>query len=195
MSALDKNASTQNFLSPINFTVHVKRAKNANYFCQKANIPAISLPDVGQANPFVDIPQAGDHLIFETFDMEFAVDEDFSNYLEIWCWKMSLGFPERTEQYGELLRNPEWTSLGTKSEIILTVLNNSKNPNLNVTYHGCVPVGLSGLQFDTGVEGKVPVVTCSASFRYDTVSIERLINGVPVAPAGPSAFETELPLY
>lgn len=173
MTALDRNPSTTNFLSPINFKFQLKRAPNCEFFIQKANIPAFSIKSTKYPTPFVDIPVSGDHIDFDTLDILFAVNEDMSNYLELYSWLMSLGFPDDFQQYADLLQNPEWTSLATKSEIILSVLDNAKNPAFHINYHDCFPIGLSDLEFDSRIKTPEPIVV-SCSFLYRKFDIERV---------------------
>lgn len=174
MTALDKNPTATSFLSPINFGFLIRRAPNCNFWVQKANIPGFSIPNTKQATPFVEVPFSGDHLEFETLDIVFSVDEEMSNYLELYSWLMSLGFPDDFEQFAALLRNPEWTSLATKSEITLIIMNNARNPQFHITFHDAFPIGMSGLDFDSRLKGPDPVL-CSTSFKYSRFEIERVI--------------------
>jgi hypothetical protein len=173
VTVLDRNPSTTNFLSPINFQFQLRRAPNCEFYIQKANIPGFSIKSTAYPTPFVNIPFSGDHVDFETLDIVFSVDENMSNYLELYTWLMSLGFPNDFQQYADLLKNPEWTSLATKSEIVLTVMDNAKNPAFHVNYHGCFPIGLSGLDFDTRIKSPEPI-TVACSFMYSRFEIERV---------------------
>lgn len=146
-----------------------------NFWVQKANIPGFSLPATKVATPFVDLPFPGDHIDFDTLDVLFSVDENMSNYLELYAWVKSLGYPEKYEQYAELLQNPEWTSLATKSEIVLTIMSNGKNPAFHVVFHDAFPIGLSSLDFDSRLSGTVPPVPCAVSFMYSDFDIERVL--------------------
>jgi hypothetical protein len=174
MTALSHNPSTTNILSPINFSFMLKRAPNVDFYVQKANIPAFSIQSIDTPNPFVNVPYSGDHIDFETLDIVFNVDENMSNYLELFTWLMGLGFPDDYAQFAALLKNPEWTSLATKSEIVLTVLDNSRNPAFHVNYHDAFPIGLSGLDFDSRLPAPEPI-SVGCSFKYSRFEIERVI--------------------
>jgi hypothetical protein len=172
MTALDRNPKSLNFLNPINFKFKLLRAPNIDFYVQKANIPGFNLPPTKVSNPFIDVPFPGDHIDFDTLDIIFSVDEKMANYLELYTWLMGLGYPDDFEQYADLIKNPEWTSLATKSEIILGILDNSFNPIFHVNYHDCFPIGLSGVDFDARLSEPEPInVACSFAYRKFDIEV------------------------
>ena len=72
-----------NFLSPLGFRFLLNKAPNIEYFCQVATLPTISMTEINRSNPFVAIPQPGDRIVYEPLTLQFRVDEDMTNYLEI----------------------------------------------------------------------------------------------------------------
>ena len=75
---------------------------NVTYTCQSANLPALNLGAAMQQTPFVDIPHPGDKVFFGEFIIQFLINEDMSNYKELYDWIASIGVPSGGDQYGSL---------------------------------------------------------------------------------------------
>ena len=75
------------------------RAKKVDFFSNTANIPSLDLGIATQPTYLRDIPVPGDKVQFGDFDLEFIVDEDFENYLEIHNWIRALGYPREVGEY------------------------------------------------------------------------------------------------
>ena len=88
-----------NQLNVVSFQTNFTRLPNVNFFCQRVNIPAINLGIALQTTPFSDMNYEGDKLTFEQMTMNFYVNEDLSNYLEVYNWLISLGFPDNYKQF------------------------------------------------------------------------------------------------
>ena len=86
MSAVTNTPENKNFLSPINFRFQIKRSPHLNFFIQRVNLPAIRLPHVTYPNPVQNIPYFGEHMEYADLVIEFKVDEDLQNYLELHNW-------------------------------------------------------------------------------------------------------------
>jgi len=173
MSAVDNTPENKNFLSPLNFRFQIKKAPHVNFFVQSVNIPAISLPQVDTPNPFVRIPQTGDHISFEPLQISFKVDEDLQNYLEIHNWLLGLGFPESYDQYKELSDVPRITGEGLLSDITVLVLSSTKIANYEVTFVDAHPVALTELKFNS-TDTSVNYISSSATFKYTHYKIQNI---------------------
>ena len=165
MTALDNTPLNKNFLSPLNFSLEIRRAPHLNFFCQSANIPSLSFQYPEQSNPFTNIPIPGDRLRFEDLNIVFKVDEDLQNYLELNNWMRSLGFPESFTEYAQIASNSIISGTGTRSDITLMVLNGIKVPNFEITFREAFPISLGSLQFST-IDESINYITCSVSFKY-----------------------------
>ena len=173
MSAIDNTPANKNFLSPLNFRFQIKKAPHVNFFIQKVNIPEIKINSPESLNPLVRIPYPGEHIDYGTLKIEFKVDEDLENYLEIHNWLKALGKPTDFEQYKAIENIPTWTGDGITSDISLIVLASTKMPNYDITYTDAYPESLSGLNFNT-VDTDVNYVTASATFRYVYYDITKI---------------------
>lgn len=165
MSTLYGLPKNPNQLSQINFKLIIKRMPGVTFFCHKANLPGANLPVAWQPTPFVDIPIYGDHLEFKPFTATFKVDEDLNNYMEFYSWLRQVGKADNFQEFKKLKNNPVYTGLGLESEAILSILNSERNANFNVTYHNCVPVDISDLNFDAQAQD-VMMVNATVVMRY-----------------------------
>jgi hypothetical protein len=173
MSAVTNTPENKNFLSPINFRFQIKRSPHLNFFIQRVNLPAIRLPDVTYPNPVQNIPYFGEHMEYADLVIEFKVDEDLQNYLELHNWLIQLGTPERLDQYREISQKETYTGEGVFSDITLIVLSSAMNANYEIVFRDCYPMALSELEFDTSSED-VNYLTCMATFKYTLYNINQL---------------------
>jgi hypothetical protein len=173
MSALDNTPQNRNFLSPLNFKFAIKRAPSTNFFIQSVSMPGIRLPSMDIPNQFIAIPTPVTHMEYEDLEIEFKVDEDFHNYLELHNWIRGLGFPEQYEEYANIAKNPEYTGEGLVSDLSLIVLNSAKNPNYEFVFRNSFPTSLSGFRLSS-VEDGVNYVTARASFKFLLFDITKI---------------------
>lgn len=172
-SAIINTPENQNFLSPLNFRFQIKRAPHVNFFIQRVNLPAMRLPGVQYPNPIQNIPYYGEHMEFADLNIEFIVDEDLNNYLEIHNWMNALGTPNNLEEFRSISEQQQFTGNGIFSDISLFILSSAKNPNFEVIYRDCYPSSLTELEFDTSDES-IKYLTCIATFKYTSYKIEQL---------------------
>ena len=173
MTALDNTPVNPNGFSPLNHKFSIKKAPHVNFFLQKINIPSLDLPPVNTGNPFVKRPEPGDHIEFGQLHLEFQIDEDFQNYLEIQGWLFSLGFPSTFQQYNDLATIPSYTGMGLKSDLSLMILNSSKAPNLEFIFRDAFPIRLSDMVLQTTLTD-VQYLVGGASFAYMSYSVNRV---------------------
>jgi hypothetical protein len=173
MSALNESITNRNFLSPLNFEFRIKKSPHVNFFLQKVNIPNIELREVTTSNPFVTVPYPGEHITFSPLMLEFKVDEDLKNYLEIRNWITALGKPQEFEQYRAIAEKPSYTGDGIYSDVTLIPMTSTKMPNYEVVYVDAFPVSLSQISFFTTDEN-VSYLTASTTFKYSYFTIDKI---------------------
>ena len=163
--------TNKNFLSPIGFIFILDKARKVSFLCQKAEIPELSLSsiDIPTAG-FAPIPMGGNTINYGDLNLEFIVDEDLKNYMEIHNWIRALGTPsdftERKEWNESNRSDSRSKERNTKwSDATLQVLNNNNLVNFDVVFQCVFPVSLSTLPFDvTGTDNDY--FTATATFRY-----------------------------
>ena len=166
--ALNDQPDNPQFLSPLGFNFLIKKLPNTNYFVQSVNVPSVQATDVVVPTPFTNIPTIGDRLNYSEFQLSFKVDEDMTNYIELYDWLLQLHFPEDFAQSKNIYQkqnNVDFLQDGPYSDATLTVLNSAMNPNREVIFEDCYPIALSDLQFST-TAASVDYIECQATFRY-----------------------------
>jgi hypothetical protein len=172
MSAIANQPANKNFLSPLSFKFFVKKTPNVNWFVQSVTLPSIVLPKTEVSNPFINYPAGGDHLTFGDLEITFRVDEDMSNYIELYNWLQAMGFPDNFDQYKAIAPktrnritglNDSANGLGVFSDASLMVLTSAMNPNIEITFIDLYPISISPLQFNTQLEN-VNYIEAQASF-------------------------------
>jgi hypothetical protein len=171
MTALDRTPINPNYLNPLNFRFQLQRAPNIEFFIQKVAIPGISMTQIKVPTVFQPIPHSG-KLEFEQFNIDFKVDEDFQNYIEIYDWMIDLGFPDNFDEYAVINAQKPETGFGLTSDISLLVMDALRNPNYIITMKDAFPIALKTLPFGS-TDNDVKYVTGSATFAYFKFTIER----------------------
>tara|TARA_A100001201_G_scaffold67760_1_gene62874 strand:+ start:910 stop:1458 length:549 start_codon:yes stop_codon:yes gene_type:complete len=167
--------TNRNFLSPIGFLFILDKAQKVSFLCQKAEIPTIELGQVDiPTRGLVSIPVEG-NMRYSDFSVEFIVDEDLKNYMELHNWMRALGTPqdlnERKIWKDEYAEHPSEDP--RFSDATLQVLNNNNIANFDVVFKDLFPVNLSTLSFDvTGNDNDY--FTATATFRYTLYEIRNV---------------------
>ena len=164
--------TNRNFLSPIGFLFILDKARKVSFLCQKAEIPTVELGQVEiPTRGLVPIPVEG-NMRYSEFSIDFIVDEDLRNYVQIHNWMRALGTPQEfKERRVWLNKYADSPSEDPRfSDSTLQVLNNNNIANFDVVFKDMFPVSLSSLPFDvTG--GDNDYFTATATFRYTLYEI------------------------
>lgn len=137
----------KNFLSPVGFQFSILKLPEFNFFVQSIQLPGIELGSTEQPTPFKAIPIYGDHVVYGDISVNFAINEDLGNYIEIFNWIRDIGFPDSFEQH-KRVANAD-TGYGIYSDANLTILSSAMNPNIRIQIEDLFPISLSPLSFDT----------------------------------------------
>ena len=164
--------TNRNFLSPIGFLFILDKARKVSFLCQKAEIPTVELGQVEiPTRGLVPIPVEG-NMRYSEFSIDFIVDEDLRNYMQIHNWMRALGTPQEfKERRVWLNKYADSPSEDPRfSDATLQVLNNNNIANFDVVFKDMFPVSLSSLPFDvTG--GDNDYFTATTTFRYTLYEI------------------------
>ena len=173
VGAIKRQPANRNFLSQLDFRFILHRSPSMVFFLQRVNIPGLNIPPKNIGNPFVNIPYSGEHIAFQTLNIEFKVDEDFANYFEIHNWLKGLGFPQNFEQYSDLINKPVFAGGGERSDISLMILNSVKKPNIEIIFMDAFPTSLSDLVFSS-TPNDVDYLEAIATFSYSYYTITQI---------------------
>ena len=185
-NSLTRQPTSLDYASPTQFKFQITKLPKVEYFCTSVNLPAVSISEVKQPTPFVDVPLPGTTLSYETLNMTFLVDENLENFQEIHGWIRGLGFPEDYTEYaggleagadrapsskGSVSSEPGKVRFGAPSQqayfsdATLIVLTSKNNPIREVRFRDVYPTSIGELQYDQQATD-VQYLTATVTFNY-----------------------------
>lgn len=177
MSALTRNPTNPNFLQTNKFILTFERLPNIQYFCQSVTVPGISMSEVPQPTPFVDLYKPGEKAIYDLLNVTFMVDEQMKSWIEVHDWIRAMTFPTNFDEYKNLQnlsRRSGYTStIPQYSDAKLVLLSSSNRPTLEFKFYDVFPSTLSTVIMST-TDTPENVPTADATFRYSYYDIVSL---------------------
>ena len=178
MTAINRNPTNPNFLQPNKYQLNFGRSPNVRYFCQSLSVPGISMSEVPQTTPFVDVYVPGEKAIYDLLNITFLVDEELKSWLEIQDWIRAMTFPKEFEEYKKLDRlNRYTTNIPTVkpqySDATITLLSSSNTPYYNFRFYDVFPTTLSTFVM-SATDSPDTIITADATFRYSYFDVEKL---------------------
>ena len=166
--------TNQNFLSPLGGKFEIKRLPSVNFFIQQVALPNVMMGEIDVPTPFTKIRMPGEQMTFSDLVVTFRVDEDLTNYLEMYNWMRSIARVDNFEQ------STAWVNEGVAmsdervySDGTLTLMNSAMNPNIIVKFSDMYPSSLSEVPFVTTMSD-VDYVEVTAVFKYTKFELEKL---------------------
>lgn len=171
MSAIEDNPISTRIQAKQWYKFQLKRAPALTYFCQTIKIPTISAVESQaiQPTPFLNIPKSFDHVTFDPLVVNFQVDENLQNWLEIYNWMMALGTIVPSEIN---VRNGPFNPYGLYSDILVFILDSQYTPKYTITFEQAFPTNLGELTFDSTVKD-TEYVYSEATFKYLKYTIDK----------------------
>ena len=168
----------RNFLSPIGFKFVIDRMRGVDFFCQSANIPAISLGAAVTGTRLNKIPNPGDELQYEDLYLRFLVDENMKNWYQVANWMREISTPFSTTEFrydrGEIKSynkreatidyasaNNQW-----RCDCSLLILSSNYRVVSEIVFRDAWPTSLSTLNFDASVPD-VNYFTAEVGLKYN----------------------------
>jgi hypothetical protein len=178
MTALTRNPVNQNFLQPNKFTLNFSRLPNTQFFCQSLSVPGISLSEVPQNTPFVDLYLPGEKAIYDLLNVTFFVDEELTAWREIHDWIRAMTFPVNFDEYKNLGRLNKMSGARESmkpqySDASITLLSSSNKPYFRFKFYDCFPTTLSTFVMGAS-DSPETQITADGTFRYSYYDIEKL---------------------
>jgi len=170
MAVLDRTPQNTNYIQPTKYLLTFDRIPTTQYFCQSVNIPGISLGDIKVSTPVFDYAVTGNKLTYNTFNMNFTIDEPALSWKNLYNWFLAIASPVSIDQRNTLTAQQNYYksqgNFQNYSEATLTILSNLNNPIIRIQFHNMFPLSLSDLQFDTTLSADT-IMTGSATFMYE----------------------------
>jgi hypothetical protein len=158
-----RDADTTNPMLDTHFKLTFSRIPNMTFWCTSVNIPSISIGDIAIPNKFLPLHVPGSSIQEEDFKISFIVDEEFSNWNEIYKWMHQI---VPFEDFTEILKN----DANYYSDATIHCLNSAKRPNVNFVFHKLFPVSIDGFDLSTMLTDSSPI-TINATFSYESFSM------------------------
>jgi len=150
----------RNFLSPVGFKMNLDLFPGVDFFCQRANIPDISVGSIEVPTRFRSFPivaaggiQTGD------LNITFIIDEELKNYMTIQNWIKKNGL------YEEHSDSEAQYSGGT-----LEITTSNYNIASYVSFENLFPVSLTEVRFDVA-DTDVEYFTADVTFKYTSFEL------------------------
>jgi hypothetical protein len=180
MSALNRNPKNPNYLHPNKFQLNFSRLPNIQYFCQTVTVPGISLSEIPQNTPFVDLYKPGEKAIYDLLNVTFLVDEALKSWLEVHDWIRGMTFPTEFKEYqnlGLLSKTAgirQSVGLGPQySDATLTILSSANNPTYTFKFFDVFPTSVSSFPVST-TDSPDTIITADATFRYSYFNVDKV---------------------
>ena len=150
--------TNRNFLNPIGYLLKLEKFEGVDFFCQRANVPDITMPTTEVVSPFRNLPIVpSGGVAFGDFSVSFIVDEDLKNYNSIHKWIRDNGNADQMQ------RTTKESDIYTNAQ--LHIVTSQYNPAFVVEFRNIFPVSLSGLQFDATITD-VEYITAEITFKH-----------------------------
>jgi len=187
----EREIKNKNYLSPIGFRLIITKAPKTSFLCQEVQIPSVSLGRVDVPyRGFTPFPVEG-NVKYGEFTMEFLIDEDLTNYLEIHDWIRGLGTPSGVEdrvKYLDPKRSvtdlaPSMKAVEQTSDATLIIQNNNFATNFEIVFRDMFPTDLAPLPFSV-VGSDNDYLTSRVTFAYTYFDIVRSYDGQGIPQRG-----------
>lgn len=148
-----------NPLSNMGFRMVIDRLPTVSFWCDNVPLPGLSIPEAKQSTPTQTLYWPGNGLMTELLNISFRVNEDMTNYLEVYRWLIECGFPNDTDEYDPQRK-------GVLSDMTLLVLDSNNNGVIECVFEDAFPVSLGGseLVFSSTTQD-IQYLRATASFR------------------------------
>jgi hypothetical protein len=155
----------RNFLSPVGFKFNLDLFPGVDFFCQKANIPDITVPYTDVPSRFRSFPivaaggiQTGD------LNVTFIIDEELNNYMAIQNWIKKNGLYEEHSNTEAEYSNGR-----------LEITTSNFNVAAYVSYENLFPISLTEVRFDAS-ETDIEYFTADVTFKYTSFELRDKLN-------------------
>ena len=178
MTAITRNPTNPNPLIGSRFILSFGRVPNVQYFCQSVSVPGISMSEVPQNTPFVDLYRPGEKAIYDLLNVTFIVDEQLKAWLEIHDWIRAMTFPTDFKEYQNLSLLSKQAGIRQElgigaqySDATVTILSSANNPTHRFKFYEVFPTTLSTFVMSAS-DTPDSIITADATFRYSYYDVD-----------------------
>lgn len=167
IGAIVNQVSSQNYIYPTYYRFTIAELPKLEYSVKKVTLPSFGYDSpVDQVNRFTLLKHPANRVSFGPLELEFLVDEDMENWLEISNWIRRTSV---VDDHMDIMENTK--KHFTQGTLLIT--NSAMVPNLEVTFYNMFPISITGFQFDSSVTELTPWIS-TVNFAYDYYQIKKL---------------------
>lgn len=165
----------QNFFYADKFVFLLNRTPKVNYNCISAEFPELTTEPQKIHTPNNPFHVGGKKIEFSTLAVTFRVDEDLTNYAEIYEWMRGISSAVSFDPYNKLIKDERFSvqtvdnGHNIYSDATIFTQTNSYNVNLAFNFINVFPIALGAIQFN--LDDNTAPVLCRAEFQYDYFEI------------------------
>lgn len=169
--------TNKNLLGSNYFLCHIDRLPKVSFFVQKTQIPAINMSVSQIPGPMgLSLRVPGAKIQYTNVSCVFLVDEDLTNYLEVWNWTKDLARSNNYEQYrrAKATGNPYRPGAsGLSTDISIALTNSSYRVQRQIKIMDAFPVSITELPLDSTEQDHTPV-TATVEFEYFDFTVQNI---------------------
>ena len=167
-----------NYLQPNGFKVTISRENYAaaQYFAQSISHPNVDAQAAETPYKRINVPMLPDKLDYGTLTIDFLMNEDMQNYIEIYNWLTRMVEEEHNMGSVRFNRNstvggsgPDNSAITSYNDIVIDILTSRNNINKSIKYINAFPVSLSNIELNATSAGDY--ITFPVTFRFDYFTI------------------------
>jgi len=162
-----------NPMGQLNFKLEFPRLPSMTKMTTGISIPGLTFGQAQHDTMFIGVGVPGTNLQYETFNVDFIVNENMQSYLEVYIWLMKLGYPKSFKQFCSLKEDSIIgnTYDGQYADCTVHILNNNKNTQgIEYRMRDCFPIGLTQMTFDSQADKREPIKV-TATFQFQAVDM------------------------
>lgn len=153
----------QNVAKNNRFMFNLTGYRDLSYRVQTASIGSINLGSTPYATRNVDLLLPSNKIDYSPMSIRVLVSENFQEWFDAIRWNYDLPYLNAAHLEGNQTG-------------ILTLMNANNVPVMEITYHACVPISITEIDFDIAADGE-ETLTFDLTLSYDTFSVKNLITG------------------
>lgn len=163
-------------LKPTGFLFSIARYPDLEFPIQTVAIPPVSMGVASQNTPQSNVKWPGEKVTYPPLSIRFMLNEDLSNYIELYGWMKGIAAPKMPQDFASTFRRFEVAvdkqDINQFSDLTLVMLNSNNNPTVQFTFKYAWPTQIGGIQMDTTSDGE-EYLYCDAQFDYTYFDVEK----------------------
>ena len=142
------------FAKENSFALTINRFNGINLNCNRVSIPGISVTEIVQSTPSLDINTPSNKIAYEPFSFSFLVDEDYKNYVQV--FNLFLEYQINDED---------------RFDFSVIIPNNHGRAGISVNFISSYFLSIDSLDL-TAETTKANEIPCNCVIRFNTMNIQ-----------------------